>query len=299
MGTEIDVAYVDKFSDDVHDLAQQKQSKLMVTVRDDVSTGNGGQFFFDRLGLLNANEVVGRHSDTILTDPPHSRRLIVPRDFDVASMLDKADKRRIIAKGAFDSKYARAQVYALNRKTDDLIIAAGFADAISIDEDRGQTTVPLPAAQKVLAGGTALLKQKILDATLILDNADVDEDLERFAVVSPKGIQDLLNDDEVVSNDFNVVKALVNGEINTWLGYTWIKMNRLPLLTPGGDVRRTMFFAQGAIGIAKPASIETSVDKRPDKRNGLQILSDFSMDGTRIEEALFVEVQYDETASVS
>lgn len=296
MLNEIDVAYVDNFSDDVHDLAQQKQSKLMVTVRDDVSTGNGGQFYFDRLGVVEANEVVGRHQDTILNDPPHSRRLITPRDFNIPSMLDKADKMRIISNGAFDSKYARAQVYGLNRKQDDLIIAAGFADAISIDENRGQTSVPLPAAQKVLAGGTNLTKAKILSSKLLLDNADVDEELQRYAVVSPAGISAMLDDNEIVSSDFNTVKALVNGEIDTWLGFKWITTTRLPLLVAGGTVRRAMFFAQGAVGLARPQSIATSVDKRPDKNNGMQILSDFSADATRIEEVLFTEVQYDEAA---
>lgn len=294
---EIDVAFVDNFSDDVHDLAQQKKSKLFVTVRNDVSKGNGGQFYFDRLGLVEANEVTGRHQDTILNDPPHSRRLIAPRDFNIPSMLDKADKLRIISNGAFDSKYARAQVFGLNRKMDDLIIAAGFGDSISVDEDRGQTSVPLPAAQKVLAGGTKLTKAKILAAKLLLDNADVDSELKRFASVSPSGINDLLEDPEVVSSDYNTVKALVNGEINTWLGFDWSPVStRLPLLVPGGTVRRSMFFAEGAIGLAEPQSIATSVDKRPDKNNGMQILSDFSADATRIEEALFVEVQYDEAA---
>ena len=296
MENEVDVAFVDKFSDDVVILSQQKKSVLMQTVRNDVSKGNGGQFYFDRLGLVEANEITGRHQDTILNDPPHSRRLIAPRDFNIASMLDKADKLRIISMGTFDSKYARAQISGLNRKVDDLIIAAGFGDSIAVDENRGQTSVPLPAAQKVLAGGTKLTKTKILAAKLLLDNADVDKELKRFAVVSPSAINDLLEDSEVVSSDFNTVKALVNGDIDTWLGFKWIPSTRLPLLVAGGTVRRSMFMAEGAIGIAEPQSIATSVDKRPDKNNGLQILSDFTMDGTRIEEPKFVEVQYDEAA---
>jgi len=296
MGSQIDVAYVDNFSENIHMLAQQKESKLMPTVRNDVSTGNGGQFYFDRLGLVEANEVIGRHVDTILNDPPHSRRVIIPRDFSIASMLDDADVIRIISQGAFDSKYEMAQLNGLHRKQDDLIIVAGLGDSIAIDEDRGQTVVPLPSSQKVLAGGTKLTKAKILSAKLILDNNDVGEELKRLAVVSPSGINDLLEDSEVVSSDFNTVKALVNGEIDTWLGFKWIKTTRLPLLVPGGTVRRTMFYTEGAIGVALPQAINTSVDKRPDKNNGEQILSKFSQDATRIEEELFVEVQYDEAA---
>ncbi len=296
MGNEIDVAYVDKFSADVHRLAQQKKSKLRVTVRDDVSQGNGSQFYFDRIGLVEANEVVGRHQDTIYNDPPHSRRLIVPRDFNIPSMLDKADKRRIIANGMFDSKYAREQVSGLNRKLDDLIIAAGFGISVAIDEDRGQSNVALPAGQVVAAGGTNLTKAKVLSAKLLLDNADVDEELTRYAVVSPAGISSMLEDSEVVSSDFNTVKALVNGDIDQWLGFTWITSTRLPLLGGVGTVRQSMFFAQGAIGLAEPQTIETEVDKVPGKNNGTQILSDFSADATRIEEVLFTDVQYDEAA---
>lgn len=78
---------------------------------------------------------------------------------------------------------------------------------------------------------------KLLQAKFILDNNDVDPSLKRYFVCGPKQIQDLLNTTEVKSSDFNTVKALAQGDLNTFLGFEFIMSTRLPLDATNTDDR--------------------------------------------------------------
>ena len=44
-------------------------------------------------------------------------------------------------------------------------------------------------------------------------------------------VSNLLNDQKVTSADYNTVKALVNGEVNQYLGFEFIRYEALPLAT--------------------------------------------------------------------
>jgi hypothetical protein len=68
---------------------------------------------------------------------------------------------------------------------------------------------------------------KLRQAKEILDLADVDPSLPRHIVVGPKQITDLLGTTEVTSSDFNTVKALASGDINSFLGFNFVVSNRL------------------------------------------------------------------------
>ena len=47
---------------------------------------------------------------------------------------------------------------------------------------------------------------------------------ERFAIVHPQQTGDLLGTTEVTSSDFNTVKTLVNGDVDTFLGFKFIEI---------------------------------------------------------------------------
>jgi hypothetical protein len=88
--------------------------------------------------------------------------------------------------------------------------------------------------------------------------------------VSPKQITDLLGTTEVTSSDFNTVKALANGEVNSFLGFNFIVSNRLALSS-------------------------TTRDERSDKSYATQVYYCMSIGATRMEEAKVVEVQATES----
>jgi len=103
---------------------------------------------------------------------------------------------------------------AMGRATDDVIIAAATGTAYT-----GETGSTSQAQQSVIAGGSAgLTIAKLRTAKQTFDLADVDPSIPRHIIVGPEQINNLLATTEVTSSDFNTIKALVHGEIDTFLG---------------------------------------------------------------------------------
>lgn len=296
MSFQVPNFYQIRYRDDVISLSQQRTSRLRRTVREDPDELQGKAGYFDRMGAVEAEEVTGTLQDITLSDVPLSRRRIILRDFDWYGALDRGDKRRLAAGKALPQKYVRNAVMAMNRKYDDLIIEAGRGNAYGVDKDDAATAVPLPSSQIVLVSvggaGSGLNKAKILAAKEVIDGSDVDEEEERFAVVSNKQITDLLNITEVTSSDYVNIKALVEGKVQTWLGFTWIRSQRLKTDPAVTTDRECMFYTKGAMGLAIGEDIMTDISPRTDKRgHPLQSSVMFSSDATRIEDEKFVLVR--------
>lgn len=293
MSVEIPVAFVHKFRDDFIMLAQQKESRLQRTVRQDPDLLQGKAGYFDRIGATEAQEVTNRHGDTPLISTPHSRRRIILRDYDWADLIDKRDMRRMINAGQLPGRYRMNATWAMNRKKDDLIIAAANGNAYSMDEDDAATTVALPAAQKVVAAAGGMTVAKLLSAKEIIDGADVDEEEPRYCVLTAKQVTNLLNTTEVKSSDYNTVKALAEGKINTYLGFDFIRSERLTV--DGSSDRLCLAYTQSALGIAIGQEIGVDIGPRRDKRNSIQVYVDMSFDATRIEDEKLVQIACVET----
>ena len=109
---------------------------------------------------------------------------------------------------------------------DDAVISAATGTAFT--GVAGGTSTALPAGQIITEAGTGRLTiAKLRQAKEILDLADVDPSLPRYIVVGPKQITDLLGTTEVTSSDFNTVKALASGDVNSFLGFNFVVSNRL------------------------------------------------------------------------
>lgn len=294
MSFQVPNHYQIRYRDDIIMLAQQKESRLMRTVRNDPDELNGKAGYYDRMDAIEANEVTGKFQDITLTDVPLSRRRIILRDFDVYVALDRGDKRRIAAGKDLPQKYVEQGVRAMHRKQDDLIIAAATGSAYAIDEDDAASEVTLPAAQQIAVGAAGLTVAKVLQANEILLGADIDEDEPRYAIHTAKQLTNLLGTTEVTSADYNSVKALVEGKINSWMGFEWIRSERLT--TDSNGDRQCLFYTQSAMGFANGEDIDTDISPRLDKRgHPLQSAVFFSGDATRIEDEKMVVVACQES----
>jgi hypothetical protein len=80
---------------------------------------------------------------------------------------------------------------------------------------------------KLLLAASGLTLAKLIEAKEILDSGNVDPSIPRYIACSPKQVTDLLNNTTVTSSDYNTVKALAMGEINTFVGFNFIVSNRL------------------------------------------------------------------------
>jgi hypothetical protein len=107
-------------------------------------------------------------------------------------------------------------------------------------------------------------------------------------------LEDLLNISATfTSRDFNPAMALMTGQINSYLGMTWVMSNRLPIVS-GANVRGTYLAHRNAVGFAEWVKVKSSLDKRPDKNNLLQILVKTMHGAVRVEDQLVVENQVTE-----
>lgn len=283
MSTQITTAFVEQYSSNIQMLSQQKGSLLRDKVR--LETVVGKNAFFDQVGSVTATVRTTRHSNTPQVDTPHSRRRVSLVDYEFADLIDDLDKVRMLADPT--SSYAQAAAFAMGRAMDDVIIAAATGTAST--GVAGATNTVLPAGQIIAEAGTVgLTIAKLRTAKQILDLADVDPSLPRYIVVGPKQITDLLGTTEVTSSDFNTVKALASGDVNSFLGFNFIVSNRLNLATSKRDC---IAFVSDGITLAVGKDVTARIDERADKGYATQVYYSMAIGATRMEEEKVVKIQ--------
>jgi hypothetical protein len=282
MSTQITTAFVNQFSANIQMLSQQMGSLLRSAV--DVESVNGEKAFFDQVGAAAAVLRTSRHADTPLVDTPHSRRMVTMSDYEYADLIDDQDKVRLLADPT--STYSRAAAAAMGRAMDDVIISAALGSAQTGKD--GSTSTALPSAQKIAVAASGLTIAKLVSAKEILDSGNVDPSIARHIVCSPKQISDLLNNTTVTSSDYNTVKALAMGEINTFVGFNFHVSNRLN--TDGSGDRQVIAFASDGIKLAVGKEPAARIDERADKSYATQVYYCQSIGATRMEESKVVEI---------
>ena len=286
MSTEVNKAFVQKFRDSFMHLVQQKGSRLREYVRSNTDVV-GKYDHFDRLGSTSAQRITSRHSDTPLISTPHSRRRVSMEDYNWADLIDKADKVRMLADPT--SEYMKAGVWAMGRTMDDVIISAMLGNSVTVDENDSSSNVALPAAQKVAVSGTTDMNiDKLRSAKQILDAADVDPDLPRCIVMKSNQFYDLLGDTAIQSSDYNTVKALVAGEIDTFMGFKFIRSERLTL-DSNNDTQCVAWIHDG-IGLSVGMDVKTEITERSDKNYSTQVYAQMCLGAVRIEDEKVVEI---------
>lgn len=286
MSTQITTAFVNQFSANVQMLSQQMGSLLRNAV--DTESVNGEKAFFDQVGQAAAVLRTSRHADTPLVETPHTRRMVTMSDYEYADLIDDSDKVRLLVDPT--STYSRAAAAAMGRAMDDVIISAALGTSQTGKD--GSTSTALPAGQKIAHGSAGLTIAKLVSAKELLDAASVDPSIPRHIIVSPKQISDLLNNTTVTSADFNTVKALAQGEINSFVGFNFIVSNRLN--TDTNSDRQVIAFAQDGLKLAVGKEPAARIDERADKSYSTQVYYCQTIGATRMEEAKVVEIACNE-----
>jgi hypothetical protein len=91
-------------------------------------------------------------------------------------------------------------------------------------------------------------------------------------LISAAGLEGLLGETPVTSTDYNSVKALVNGELDTFVGFKFEVIETraeggLPI--SGGLVRDGFAFHKDALGLAIGMDISTKIDWIAQKKSWL------------------------------
>lgn len=304
MSNFITEAFVKQYSSNVFHLSQQKGTRLMPAVRNELM--NSEEQFFERVGLTDPIIKSGRHTDTPIVDTPHSRRRVTMNDFVLNDLVDRQDKIRTLINP--ENEYVQAFAKGFGRQKDRVLIAAASADAAAGKE--GGTLVPLPNSQKIAAvaggAGSNLNVDALRAAKRIFDENEV-EDEDRFCAITAEQLQGLLEQTEVTSSDFNTVRALVMGEVNQFLGWKFIRLellaNQVGALAfdvttgsvgaGGGDAdgfKKALCWHKKALILATGMDVRGRIDERPDKNYSTQVFADMSIGAVRMEEESVLEI---------
>lgn len=305
MSLQIPVAFVDQFKANILNLMQQKQSLLRSTCRPESITGD--TMFVERIGPKDAVLHGARHGATPISDAPHTRRKLSMADYDVpADLIDKADRLKMLIDP--QSVYVQNQVFSLNRAIDDVIITAlggpaygGHTGATTINNyDVDECRLVSSDGVIVAAGSnftdtteTPLTIAKLLTCKELMDNANMDPERKRYFLTNPHNINMLLNTTEVKSADYNTVRALAMGQIDTFMGFKFLMSTRLAADGTDTGATNCYAFAQDAIVlcVAQEPSVDVSV--RNDLCNSVQVYSTLSIGATRVEGPAVIEINLD------
>lgn len=302
MSSQITTAFVQQYRAEVMHLSQQKGSKLQDKVRKE--SQNGKSAFYDRLGKAEAVEKTTRHADTPQIDSEHSRRRVTLTDYVWADLIDKEDLRRLLMDPA--GPYAQAAIWGMGRQKDRKIIAAANGSAWGGED--GSTEVTMPNAQKLHSVASSALSTAnvawLRGIKKKFDANDVDESIKRYGAITSNQLNALLGQTEVTSSDFNSIRALVMGEINTFLGFEFVRtelldtqVDALSCSTTTGAAgsgtscigsRRCIFWAMDGLLLATADDVETKIEPRPDKNYATQVYVSMGIGATRMEESKVV-----------
>jgi len=250
--------------------------KGAVTVRNNVV---GDTYKFRKMGKGTANQKATA-ADVDPMDVGHSMVTATLANWNAPEYTDIFDAAEV----NFDEKQELANTIAgaLGRRCDQLVIDA--MDAIT------------PTASDIVDGGTNLTMAKVIDAQVALRDQGVPNS-ELFAVIEAGGLGGLLNDNKATSGDYQAIKALVSGEINTLCGFNFIVIETRSEggLTVASDVVDSYFFQRPAVGLAIGIDMKTEINYVPQKTawltNGMLKAGAVVRDLGGL-----VKVQYDKTA---
>jgi hypothetical protein len=158
------------------------------------------------------------------------------------------------------------------------------------------SNVALPSGQTVDEDfGTAdsnLTLAKLVEAKRILDKNEISSE-NRTLVHNASALANLLNDTTVTSADYNSIKALVKGEIDTFLGFKFIQTELLNGTADGtdGDPVLCIAMQKDAMGLAMGQDINVRISERDDKSYATQVYASMSMGATRIEDEGVVSIE--------
>jgi hypothetical protein len=275
--------YVTEFSTNWMHLVQQKQSRLKEYVT--LDTVNGKEKTYNQINEIAMREITSRAGKTTEQDLPLAKRWIREKGYDSVNLFDEFDERLLGSIVLPSSQIVQSHGMAYKRTCDQVIIDALGGSAISGAD--GTTLTALPASQKIAIGGTGLTLGKIIAAKSLFGKNDVDEEEELIMVYTQSQLDDLLNNvNEVKSSDFNNVRALVDGTITKFMGFTWVRSQRLPKVS---TTRRIFAYAKSGL-VLSDAGHKVMMDIRPDCNHALQVRSVARLGAVRLEEKKVVEI---------
>ena len=166
------------------------------------------------------------------------------------------------AKVNFDERQELVQVVAtaMGRRQDQMILDALAASGTS-----------LTVANSIGGAASNMNVAKLRESKRLMDASNVPMD-NRHVILHANGLASLLSETAVTSSDFNSVKALVQGEVNTFLGFQFHTIGDRTeggLAIDGSSDRTCFAFRRDAIGYGEGLGMRTEINYIAEKTSWL------------------------------
>lgn len=327
MGDKIEIPkhYADMFAANVFYKSQQVRGALAPYVRLESHTAGAETVFYDAFTKTRVNKRTERAAQTKLVEVDRDRRCVRADWYDWATVIDKLDTAKTIHKP--DNPLVNIATWAFTVNKDEIVYEAALGTAYA--GRKGLDAVTLPLTQKVAAfdpanplGGNGMMALNIATLARVkrkfADN-DIGTQVGMYPgagfhiAVKPAQIESMLNDPMITTIDRNSVKALVRGEIDSFMGFTFHQWTGIEVTntavrympstgevvtgTPSGSITNgTDFYARcfawytDGILLSVGQGLRTKISERNDLSHVKQIYMDAHLGATRMEEEKVVEV---------
>jgi hypothetical protein len=275
MAVSLSNAFVTLFDAEVKQ-AYQGKAMLVGAVRARRGV-EGSTVKFPKVGKGSATLRVPQ-TDVVPINASFSTVTLTMQDWNAAEYSDIFSQQKV----NFDERQELVQVVAnaVGRRQDQMIIDALVNSSTS-----------LTVANSVGGAATNLNVAKLREAKRLLDKNNVPPE-DRHLVIHANSLANLLSETSVTSSDFNPVKALVQGDVNTFLGFQFhILGDRseggLPI--DGSNDRKVFAFHRMAVGYGEGIGMRTEINYIPEKTSWL-VNEVFSANATAIDAEGIVQI---------
>lgn len=299
---DIEQQYQIKYSDKWGTYLQQEASRLDKYVT--VETGLSGKLVtFDQYGLLDFQEKTDRMQTTVLQDAPTTRRVLHPHIFTRAIGFDEFDAKKLANIDVPVSKTIEGLRAAAGRTMDNVMITnflgtnyKGENGTIAVEFDENQV-IESDYAETGTPEACNLTVGKLRKALTMMQKAEAWNEERRaygdelVLACTAAQINSLLQEPEVSSFDYNTARALVEGKIDTFLGFRIIRTEQLPLKD---GVRTCLAWVKSKAMFGMWDDFRVKLSVRDDLDETLQIRAKFACGATRLQEEGFVKILCEE-----
>ena len=275
MAVSISNAFVTLFDSEVKQAYQGQ--RLLAGVTRERSGIEGSTVKFPKIGKGSATIRVPQ-TDVTPLNVSYSQVTATMEDYIAAEYSDIFNQQKV----NFNERQELVQVVsgAIARRMDQVVLDAltAASSPSTVTNDIGGTDTDLNVAKLRAA-------KKAMDANNVPSEG-------RTILVHANNLSSLLSETEVTSSDFNTVKALVTGEVDTFLGFKFITLGDRDEggLAIDGSSDRTIFaFHRDAVGLGIGMGQQSRVDYIPEKTSFL-VASMFSAGAVAIDDEGIVKI---------
>lgn len=250
------------------------------------------------LGPVEFIERDSPYGDTQYTELEHTQRWIVGTEFDTAILVDRLDTLKMIYEPT--SPYVERMREGAARKMDEIIMSKFFA-AAKTGKDGNELTA-FPNQDIIAHGGTRMSVAKLRAVRKLLKKRHVNlRTTMPYIGVTAEQIDDLLGEVAVGSFDYNAVKPLVDGEVSSFMGFTFVGYEDngssangrgIPTRNDGGtNVRQCPVWVREGMHYGSWQGLTVNVSDLPTKNHIKQLHATFTSGATRVEEGRVMQLE--------